>query len=168
MTDRADGGDVAELGERLADAVARIALLESTLAELQQVVADTATTLTPATPDVAPGAAGEVSALDLERLDDWVRGWLLPTFPRRLGGTGGRWCAQWWRHPEAILRLESLRTSFAELTRAGGTGMGTWLREHLDVQLGVLLSDNGPFAACSARDARHDPEEPLPADVVEG
>lgn len=156
--------DVEQLGERLTDAVARIALLETTLAELQQVVTDTAATLT-TRPEKAV-REGKGSALDLERLDAWVRGWLLPTFPRRLGGTGGRWCAQWWRHPEAVLRLEALRTSLAELSRAGGTGPGVWLREHLDVQLAVLLSDNGPFAACSAKEGRHDPEESLPAEAI--
>lgn len=162
-------GDPAGVGEQLADALARITSLETSLTELQQVITDTVDTLTASGQPTAPdgGAAPKAeTALDLGRLDAWVTDWLLPTFPRRLGGTGGRWCAQWWRHPEAVIRLEALRTAFVELSRAGGTGVGGWLREHLDVQLAVLLSDAGPFAACSAKDGRHDPEDPLPADPI--
>ena len=30
-----------------------------------------------------------------------------------------------------------------------GTGMATWLRDHLDHQLPILLGRSGPFAQCS-------------------
>lgn len=161
-------GDPAGVREQLADALARITSLETSLTELQQVITDTVDTLTTngTTAPVGGAAPKAETALDLGRLDAWVTDWLLPTFPRRLGGPGGRWCAQWWRHPEAVIRLEALRTAFVELSRAGGTGVGGWLREHLDVQLAVLLSDAGPFAACSAKDGRHDPEDPLPVDPI--
>ena len=37
-------------------------------------------------------------------VEDWVIDYFLPMFRRTLGGEF-RWCAQWWRHGEAISRL---------------------------------------------------------------
>ena len=72
----------------------------------------------------------------------------LPMFRRPLGGEF-RWCAQWWRHAEAITRLTALWQSWEAMRLQPGTGMISWLRDCLDHQLPVLLSRGGPFAACS-------------------
>ncbi len=78
------------------------------------------------------------------------------------GGAG----AQWWRHAEAIVRLQALHCAHRELFAAGGTGPGTWLRDHLDPALERLLGNEGPFTTCSTDPQRHDPLEPLPVAPV--
>ncbi len=98
-------------------------------------------------------------------VQDWVDRHFLPMYRRPLGGEY-RWCAQWWRHAEAITRLTALWQSWEAMRLQPGTGMISWLRDCLDHQLPVLLGRGGPFAACSEdehidpRAARADP--PLP------
>lgn len=134
-----------------ADLDARLRRLEDTVEDLGDALA--------ATP---PSVAGKSAppALVFPTLDAWVGGWFTPTFGRRLGAT--RWCATWWRHPEAVVRLEALWRTWEVLRLDPAFGMATWLREHLDPQRGVLFGDDGPFQACDG-DAAHHPPPPLPA-----
>ncbi len=81
-------------------------------------------------------------------VEEWVTRQFLPTFRRPLGGEY-RWCREWWRHAEAIIRLTALWHSWEALRLQPGTGMATWLRDHLDHQLPVILGRTGPFAQCS-------------------
>jgi len=142
---------------------ARVIGLETRVTELTQVVNEL-------TVELSRGAAGgrgsDVVELDLVELDVWVREWLLPTFPRLPGSTGGHWCRQWWTHPEAMFRLAALHAAWKQLCGEGGLGLSVWLRDHLDPALAALLSDTGPFATCKATPPRHDPVEPLPADPL--
>ena len=78
-------------------------------------------------------------------------------FRRPLGGEY-RWCAEWWRHAEAITRLTALWHTWEALRLQPGTGMATWLRDHLDHQIPVLLGRTGPFAMCS-EDEHIDPHQ---------
>ena len=71
-------------------------------------------------------------------VEEWVTGQFLPQFRRPLGGEY-RWCRQWWQHAEAITRLTALWHSWEALRLEPGTGMATWLRDHLDHHLPVLL-----------------------------
>jgi hypothetical protein len=90
-------------------------------------------------------------------VEDWVNSHFLPMFRRPLGGEY-RWCAEWWRHAEAITRLTALWHAWEALRLQPGTGMATWLRDHLDHQLPVLLGRSGPFAMCS-EDEHIDPRQ---------
>jgi hypothetical protein len=81
-------------------------------------------------------------------VEEWVTRQFLPIFRRPLGGEY-RWCRQWWQHAEAITRLTALWHAWEALRLQPGTGMATWLREHLDHQLPLLLGRAGPFAQCS-------------------
>jgi len=81
-------------------------------------------------------------------VEEWVTRQFLPIFRRPLGGEY-RWCRQWWEHAEAITRLTALWHAWEALRLQPGTGMATWLREHLDHQLPLLLGRAGPFAQCS-------------------
>jgi hypothetical protein len=90
-------------------------------------------------------------------VQDWVNSHYLPMFRRPLGGEY-RWCAEWWRHAEAITRLTALWHAWEALRLQPGTGMATWLRDHLDHQLPVLLGRTGPFAMCS-EDEHIDPRQ---------
>lgn len=98
-------------------------------------------------------------------LPEWVEQHLAPLIRRRLGGQL-TWCATWWRHPEAVSRLNALWDEF-EKARVEGT-MSAWWIYHCDPHLAVLMSrDNGPFMACRADDAkniRHTRLDPLPCE----
>lgn len=86
----------------------------------------------------------------------------LATMYRRPVGTGngmGRWCPEWWKHPEAISRLESLWRAYENLRQGAGTEMSSYWRDHVDHHMRVLLSSDGPFKFCSA-DEGHDPTRP--------
>ncbi|MGH3126175.1 MAG: DUF4913 domain-containing protein [Streptosporangiaceae bacterium] len=97
-----------------------------------------------------PPATGqdEVTEPLYPSVQDWVTKLFLPMYRRPLGGEW-RWCGQWWRHAEAIMRLTALWHSWEAMRLQPGTGTANWLRDHLDHQLPVLLGRNGPFAQCS-------------------
>jgi hypothetical protein len=90
-------------------------------------------------------------------VEDWVIDYFLPMFRRTLGGEY-RWCAQWWRHGEAISRLTALWHAWEVLRLQPGTGIATWYRDHLDHQLPILKGARGPFYQCT-EDAHREPHE---------
>lgn len=69
-------------------------------------------------------------------------------YRRSLSANTTTWCAQWWRHAEAIARLEALWRSWEHLRLDPTTGMSVWLRDHLDHHMTILLSADGPFKGC--------------------
>src|SRR5712691_8399237 len=99
-------------------------------------------------------------------VEDWVTGQFLPMFRRPLGGEY-RWCRQWWQHAEAITRLTALWHSWETLRLEPGTGIATWLRDHLDHQLPILLGRAGPFAQCSEEE-HIDPRQATTQDAPAG
>jgi uncharacterized protein DUF4913 len=98
--------------------------------------------------------------------EDWVNDYFVPMFRRTLGGEF-RWCAQWWRHAEAISRLTALWHAWEVLRLQPGTGMGSWYRDYLDHQLPVLLGARGPFYQCS-EESHREPHEPVTEPAPEG
>ncbi len=97
-------------------------------------------------------------------LDAWVGEHLSPLIRRRFGGSL-TWCAQWWRHAEAVSRLTALWHEW-ERARAQG-GLSDWWLHHADPHLRVLMSrDDGPFMACKPPEGdqpgEHRPLPPLP------
>lgn len=82
-----------------------------------------------------------------------ARSWVdehLSQLVRRQLGAGSTWCAQWWRHAEAISRLEALWRAWEILRLEPTLGMSVWWLHHADPHLAVLLSrDSGPFSACT-------------------
>jgi len=114
--------------------------------------------------DVAD-APGEESQLYYSSVDEFVREFLVPTYRRRIDGVRPnfddtfRWDAEWWRHPEALVRLEALWRAFEALRTDPGLGMSVWLRDHADHHMPILLSKFGPFRRS---DDRNDDGDPLP------
>jgi hypothetical protein len=92
-------------------------------------------------------------------VEDWVTHHLLPTYRRQSGPR--TWCSQWWRHPEALERLEALWRAWEALRLDTTTGMSVWWRDHADHHLPILLSPDGPFARCTHR-GHQDLPDPLP------
>ncbi|MEU7004177.1 DUF4913 domain-containing protein [Nonomuraea sp. NPDC046570] len=94
-----------------------------------------------------------------DSVEAWVTDRFIPMFRRTLGGEF-RWCAQWWRHAEAISRLSALWHAWETLRLEPGTGMGVWYRDYLDHQLPILLGARGPFYQCT-EDEHLDPHRAL-------
>jgi hypothetical protein len=106
-------------------------------------------------------------------LEAWVTQWLAPTVRREVNARkpGGilAWCPQWWRHAEAITRLEGLWRCW-ELARVAGAegrpdAFVTWWLTMADPTLAVLFDpEQGPFARCHR--AGHEDLPALPSDPV--
>ena len=112
----------------------------------------------------------EGAPLQYATVEDWVRDYLLPSFPRPAGELGAagrwRWCEQWWKHDEAVTILTALWYGW-EHAAIQVLGMLDWL-PRLYYFLPILCGDDGPFRLCALNNgdlpARHD--MPAPADVT--
>jgi hypothetical protein len=97
-------------------------------------------------------------------LEEFVGDYLLFFYRRRVTANTGAWCPQWWRHPEAHLRLNELWRSWEHLRLDEATGIAVWLRDFADPFMAVLLSPDGPMAGCTPDGhSTHMTLEPLPA-----
>ena len=115
---------------------ARVAKLSTEVGELRQAAQERA----------QDGAAQPMYAT----VEEWLRDYLLPTFPRPVGELGmqrWQWCERWWAHDEAVTRFMALWYSW-EAARLEVTGMLGWLRE-LDYQLTIICGEDGPFRDCN-------------------
>jgi Domain of unknown function (DUF4913) len=91
----------------------------------------------------------------------FVKDYLSPMYRRALSGSATTWCPEWWKHSEAIARLEALWRAWEFLRLDPHTGMSVWFRDHADHHMGVLLSSEGPFKGC--KPAEHGERlKPLP------
>lgn len=110
------------------------------------------------------GAPAE--ALFFTSLDEFVRTYLCPVICRRTDHATQTWCARWWMHPEAVVRLSAMWSAFEYLRVDPVLGMSTWWTQHADPHLAMLMHPElGPFAACDPRTGHTDyPFDPLPAE----
>lgn len=98
-------------------------------------------------------------------VDEFVREHLRYVYRRKIGGragAGARWAAEWWKHDEAVIRLEALWRSWEHLRQDPATGMSVWWRDHADHHMAVLMSPEGPFAAAEGDVNSNKLGEPLP------
>jgi hypothetical protein len=95
-------------------------------------------------------------------LNEFVETILLPLYRRSLEGHERAWCPEWFKHAEAVLRLDALWRAWEHLRPEPALGMSVWMRDHLDHHMPVLLDSDGPFKRCSS-DRGHRPLEPLPS-----
>ncbi|MEV0365395.1 DUF4913 domain-containing protein [Nocardia fusca] len=72
------------------------------------------------------------------------------------------WCPEWWKHTEAIARLDAMWRAWEHLRQDGATGMSVWFLDHADQHMAVLLDPKGPFKYCSVRHGHKDMLVPLP------
>lgn len=128
------------------------------------VVIDTGTTLAAGEAGVGtPAASGaEERELFYPTLEMFVGNYLLDTYRRPVSSTSSAWCPEWWRHAEAIVRLEALWRSWEQLRLDPATGISEWLRDHADHHMAVLLSSDGPLKGCTAKAHSERPLAPLP------
>lgn len=74
--------------------------------------------------------------------------------------SGRVWCPEWYRHAEALSRLDSVWRAWESLRWDGGLGMSNWWLHHADPHVRALLDPvTGPFVNCG--DGHRDPV-PLP------
>lgn len=104
--------------------------------------------------------------------EEFVNTYLSRIVCRRLGQGTAMWCPEWWRHREAVIRLDALWRAFEYLTRDPELGMSTWWLYHADPHLRALTDpDSGPFALCDPEEGHATyplgplPVRPAPADV---
>ena len=100
-------------------------------------------------------------------LEEWVGEWLFPVYRRSVLGHDRVWCPQWWRHAEAVARLESLWRAWEHLRQDAATGLSVWFRDHADHHMTILLDSDGPFKGCDGHhsdrpldELPHDPPPP--------
>lgn len=104
-------------------------------------------------------------------LAEWVGEWLFPVYRRSVLGHDRVWCPQWWRHAEAVARLESLWRAWEHLRQDAATGLSIWFRDHADHHMTILLDSDGPFKGCDGHHSDHPldqlPHDPPPAGMFE-
>jgi hypothetical protein len=87
--------------------------------------------------------------------------------PSPTPGSGRVWCPQWYRHAQALSRLDSMWRAWEMLRFDPALGMSNWWLHHADPHWRALTDPvTGPFAYCV--DGHHSPD-PLPlAEPPEG
>jgi len=110
----------------------------------------------------APVDEESAPALYYPNVEAFVRDQLAPTYRRELDSPSRTWCPEWWRHAEAIARLEALWRAWEHLRLDPATGISVWFRDHADHHMGVLLDVNGPFKGCSPGKGHGARLDPLP------
>ncbi len=109
--------------------------------------------------------ANEEPELYFGSVDEFVRGFLLPNYKRRVDGQRVVWAAEWWKYAEAVARLDALWRAWEHLRQDAQTGMSVWFRDHAEHHMSILLSTDGPFAAAGEgknSENVNDKGEPLP------
>ncbi|RRS01233.1 DUF4913 domain-containing protein [Glycomyces terrestris] len=75
-------------------------------------------------------------------------------------GSGRVWCPEWYRHAQALSRLDSLWRAWEHLRFDPALGMSAWWTQHLDPHWRALTDPvTGPFVNCVGG---HGGAEPLP------
>jgi len=97
-------------------------------------------------------------------VDEFVREYLCKVYRRRVDGSGRQrvWAAEWWRYPEAVIRLEALWRSWEKLRQDASMGMSVWWRDHADHHMAVLLDPSGPFGKATEQQNSNAADAPLP------
>jgi TPR repeat protein len=111
--------------------------LRSRVRQLENAVALSKTAVAPA------DQAHEAIETVFPNVEAFVVEELLPIY-RRTVREDFRWCAQWWRHVEAVSRLEALWRAWERLRLDPAFGMATWYRDFFDVSWPQITRADGP------------------------
>lgn len=80
-------------------------------------------------------------------LEDFVTLYLLPNWRHRQSNDV-HWCAWWWRHGEAMARLEHLWEGFEVARTQQAPAMSMWWLEQADRHMAALTDRGGAFNRC--------------------
>lgn len=59
------------------------------------------------------------------------------------------WCPEWYKHPEALIRMEAIWRAWEHLRLDPALGVSTWWLNHADPHMRVLMDKEGPFKKCA-------------------
>lgn len=86
--------------------------------------------------------------------------YVVPNWVHKLGESyGGRWCSQWWEHPEAVTRLSALWEAFEVMRNEPPPSLSTWIKDHLDAHMAALTQIHGVFHNCDVNRHVHESKE---------
>lgn len=105
-------------------------------------------------------------------LDAFVEDLLARIYDRFLPTGRLTWCPQWWKHAEAVYRLQALWLSWEYMrVHDGPMASAQWLVSYADPIMNVLFENDGPLKGCSVtgghRDLRYHPDGQLPCDPAD-
>lgn len=110
---------------------------------------------TPATSEVLAANDPAGRGLWYANAHDFVVGYLTPNYIRTLEKEQ-RWCQEWWRHAEAVARLDALWRSFeAHRVSDNASSMAVWWRDFADPTMAALTQQKGVFEMCNGRTGEH-------------
>jgi hypothetical protein len=69
------------------------------------------------------------------------------------------WCPEWYKHPEALIRMESIWRAWEHLRLESALGVSTWFLNHADPHMRVLMDKEGPFKKCAYDGHKSPPAE---------
>jgi hypothetical protein len=93
----------------------------------------------------------------------FVEQYLVNVYQRQVTDTTDAvWCPEWWKHTEAVARLEVVWRAWEHFRRNDRTGLSTWFLDHADKHMAKLLDPSGPFKYCSVRHGHREMLAPLP------
>lgn len=81
-------------------------------------------------------------------LIEWYEDFFKHVYRRNFSASHLTWCDQWWRHPEAVSRLDALWRAWEHLRLEPGLGMSVWWRDHVDPHMAALTSPDGCLKGC--------------------
>jgi hypothetical protein len=64
-------------------------------------------------------------------------------------GAAYAWCPEWYKHPEALIRVEAIWRAWEHLRLEPALGISTWWLNHADPHMRVLMDQEGPFKKCA-------------------
>jgi len=162
------GAAVDRAVQRRLDALAADALEE---VMTDDVLADLAAAARAGATDVF--SPDEPPSLVYASLPNFVEGFVAHVYARSFEGRERTWCPAWWKHTEAVVRLDAIWRAWEHLRKDPTLGMSSWLRDHGDPHMAVLMSSDGPLKGCSPAKGHNDrdwhtlPLQPPPPDLYE-
>jgi hypothetical protein len=64
-------------------------------------------------------------------------------------GAAFAWCPEWYKHPEALIRMESIWRAWEHLRLEPALGVSSWWLNHADPHMRILMDKEGPFKKCA-------------------
>ncbi|MGV9196755.1 DUF4913 domain-containing protein [Arcanobacterium canis] len=99
----------------------------------------------------------------------WVEYYLVYMYRRPMVPSRIAWCPQWWKHIEALTRLEALWRSWEYMRQENAmTGLARWWIELADPTMRALMDPDGTFKGCTDTQHKNRPlaDQHLPFDPV--
>jgi hypothetical protein len=93
---------------------------------------------------------------------------LAPSYVREVNeGAQLAWCPEWYKHPEALIRMEAIWRAWEHLRLEPALGISTWWLNHADPHMRTLMDTEGPFKKCAYDGHKpHTPEKAALPHVV--